>query len=140
MENKEISDLYNLIGKYKSIAIGGHVNPDGDCIGVCCGLFYYVKKYFPNADVRLYMEEWRDVFNYIDALSYAKQEYDGFEPEAVIVMDVSSVDRIGVIRELFEKCEETICIDHHISNTGIAKINHIEPHSSSASEVILKYA
>ena len=136
MKNKGIKDLYDFIGKYRSIAIGGHVDPDGDCIGACCGLFYYVRKYFPDTDVRLYLEEQRDVFKYITALSGSKEEYDGFKPEAVIVLDVSSVDRIGVIRELFENTGETICIDHHISNPGIAKVNHVISEASSASEVL----
>ena len=136
MKDKGIENLYDLIGKYRSIAIGGHVDPDGDCIGVCCGLFYYVRKYFPDTDVRLYLEEQRDVFKYINALSEASSEYDGFIPEAVVVLDVSSPDRIGVIRKLFESTEETICIDHHISNHGIAKVNHVIPDASSASEVL----
>ena len=39
-----MSKLLSAIEKAETIAIGGHVRPDGDCIGSCMGLFRYIKK------------------------------------------------------------------------------------------------
>ena len=35
-----------LQGKH-SVALGGHVRPDGDCVGACLGLYMYLKDQYP---------------------------------------------------------------------------------------------
>ena len=35
--------LNNALSKAASVAIGGHVRPDGDCVGSCMALYQYVK-------------------------------------------------------------------------------------------------
>ena len=45
MNRKDVFQL-NLIQKIEaanSIAIAGHVRPDGDCVGSCMGLYNYIK-------------------------------------------------------------------------------------------------
>ena len=34
--------LNKILGGVKEIAIGGHVRPDGDCVGSCMGLRQYI--------------------------------------------------------------------------------------------------
>ena len=36
------------LGSRDTIAIGGHVRPDGDCVGSCMALYLYIRKYFPD--------------------------------------------------------------------------------------------
>ena len=36
--------LNNILGEAFRIAIGGHVRPDGDCVGSCMGLYQYIKE------------------------------------------------------------------------------------------------
>lgn len=45
-----------LEGK-KSIVILGHVNPDGDCIGSCLGLYNYLKEIMRDLRFRSYLEK-----------------------------------------------------------------------------------
>lgn len=52
-----MSKLLSAIEKAETIAIGGHVRPDGDCIGSCMGLFRYIKKNYPDKQVCVYVEE-----------------------------------------------------------------------------------
>lgn len=54
----------------------------------------------------------------------------------MILLDVSSPDRIGVAGEALKTAKKTICLDHHISNHGFADENLIEPEMSSASELL----
>ena len=44
-----------LAGK-KSVGLAGHVRPDGDCVGSTLGVYNYIRKYYPDVDVRLYLE------------------------------------------------------------------------------------
>lgn len=60
-----MSKLLSAIEKAETIAIGGHVRPDGDCIGSCMGLFRYIKKNYPDKQVCVYVEEIPDAFDYL---------------------------------------------------------------------------
>ena len=31
----------------RTVAISGHIRPDGDCVGSCMGLYLYLKNNFP---------------------------------------------------------------------------------------------
>lgn len=121
-----------------SIAIAGHVRPDGDCVGSCMGLYNYIKENYPEKSVSVYMENMGEGFSYISRMDEVKHDYTGEKAELVILLDVSDVSRIGVAAELFADSQNTVCIDHHVSNHGIAMENVIEPSASSASEVLYK--
>ena len=47
MNSKKI-DLKELLKEKKKIALGGHVRPDGDCIGSVMGLYLYLKQEYPH--------------------------------------------------------------------------------------------
>ena len=49
--------LNNALSKATTVAISGHVRPDGDCVGSCMGLYQYVKNNYPNIQVDVYLEE-----------------------------------------------------------------------------------
>ncbi|MBQ9699829.1 MAG: bifunctional oligoribonuclease/PAP phosphatase NrnA [Lachnospiraceae bacterium] len=131
----------NLLAKIEaatSIAIAGHVRPDGDCVGSCMGLYNYIKDNYPSKQVSVYMEDMGDAFNYISRMDEVKHIDDGDKPSLVILLDVSDIERIGVIGHMFSSSKNTICIDHHVSNNGLAMENVIEPKASSTCQVLYK--
>ncbi len=134
----------NLISKIEaanSIAIAGHVRPDGDCVGSCMGLYNYIKDNYEGKSVTVYLEDIGDGFSYISRMDEVKHEAPKPDEEAelLILLDVSDVERIGVVYDMFKNSTNTVCIDHHISNPGLAMENIIEPNASSASEVLYKF-
>ncbi len=131
-------NLLEKIEAANSIAIAGHVRPDGDCVGSCMGLYNYIKENYPSKEVTVYMEDMGDAFDYISRMDEVKCEYDGAQADLVVLLDVSDVARIGVAGELFEQSGNTVCIDHHVSNPGLAMENVIEPQASSACQVLYK--
>ena len=62
-----------LEGK-KSIVILGHVNPDGDCIGSCLGLYNYLKENYEGLEVSVYLEKMGVKFSYLSG--YMADKYD----------------------------------------------------------------
>ena len=46
-------------GSY-SIAISGHVRPDGDCVGSCLGMALYLKKLLPGAVIDVFLEDFSE--------------------------------------------------------------------------------
>lgn len=132
-----MESIKEILENVKVAGIAGHIRPDGDCVGSCMGLYLYLRQEYPDMEVDVYMEQPLDVFNYIQGIDQIKTEpltdkhYDLF-----ITCDVSTVDRISVAGELFARADRTVCIDHHISNTGFAQVNHVKHDVSSASEVL----
>ena len=49
--NKNIKEIFNLIKKYDSITIFGHINPDGDCYGSSLALRELIRLNFPKKKV-----------------------------------------------------------------------------------------
>lgn len=56
--------------------------------------------------------------------------------DLIILLDVSSKDRIGVAAPLLEHAVHTVCIDHHVTNSGLCEVNHILADASSTCEVL----
>ena len=55
------------------IAISGHVRPDGDCIGACMGMYLYLKKALPEAEIDVYLESPAPVFSCIKGIDEIKR-------------------------------------------------------------------
>lgn len=128
------------IEKAASIGIGGHVRPDGDCVGSCLALCYYLKKKYPNIKVDIYLEYVQDEFGFLPFSDKVIQEIsqsDIPEYDTFIVLDCGDAERLGFAEPLFHKAKETINIDHHITNQGFADISVIKPDASSTCEVLM---
>lgn len=130
--------LNHALEQVKTVAIGGHVRPDGDCVGSCMGVYQYIKTWYPEIEVDVYLEDIPESFKRLIAVSdQIKGEvaevkaYDLF-----ITLDCADVARLGFSSALFENAKHTICVDHHVSNAAFADDNHIVPDASSTSELI----
>ena len=53
-----------------------------------------------------------------------------------ITQDCGDMERLGLFSHFCEEAKKTICIDHHVSNTGFADEDYIFPEASSTSELI----
>lgn len=125
-----------LTNNVKTVAIAGHVNPDGDCVGSCMALALYLKANYPEIETTVYLENIRPELTFIKDTEKVKQETGPDVPDLFVILDVSALDRIGVAGALLEKAPKTVCIDHHMSNSGLADINHIRPEVGSCAEVL----
>lgn len=125
-----------LEGK-KTAVILGHVNPDGDCIGSCLGMYNYLRENYPELDVSVYLETMGKKFDYLKGYADVKHT---FEPDRkfdlCLTLDASDVPRLGGFAPYLETAKDSLCIDHHITNPGLAKRNVIESGASSACEVL----
>lgn len=129
--------LNRLLKQADSIAIGGHVRPDGDCIGSGIGLCQYIKDNYKNKEVDVYLEEIPEKYRFLEGTENVRHEIpEGKIYDLFICLDCADLDRLGFSAPLFENAKNTLCIDHHVSNPGFAKENHIVPDASSTSELV----
>lgn len=131
-----MNNFETILEGIDTVAIAGHVNPDGDCIGSCMAMYLYLKENFKQLNVDVYLGEMRPVFGYIERIADVKHQTEGKEYDLLMLFDVSSAKRIAVVGEYLETAKKTVCIDHHVTNQGLAQVNYIEPEASSTCEVL----
>lgn len=132
-------DLNNLLESCESVAITGHIHPDGDCIGSCLGMYNYLKKLFPQISIDVFLEKASDVFDILPGVEDIKlpTSIDGGKVyDAFIVLDCGDEKRIGMLIDSFRKAKLTICIDHHESNNDFADVNLVLPNASATCEIV----
>ena len=136
-----IKTLDDLITKdVRTVALTGHVRPDGDCFGSTTAVWNYLTVNHPELSVRLYLESRPSIFRFLPGIEGALTEAEDLTPvDLFISCDVSTQDRIGVAGALFDSAKRRVCFDHHISNPGFADENYIYPDASSCAEVIFNY-
>lgn len=134
--SKKARKLKQMITAAGSIAIIGHVRPDGDCIGSTTGLYNYITENFKNKTVDVYAESFASSFKFLNGAKKIKHESDGTNYDLAISVDVSSLDRLGKFEDIFQNAISNICIDHHVSNPGFGDLCIVDGDASSACEVL----
>lgn len=132
--------LDELLEGVQTVAIGGHIRPDGDCVGSCLGLKNYILENYPVENVDVFMEKPADIFSYLKGFGdicsdfTTHNQYDVF-----FALDCGDTARLGGVYSIFENATKTVCIDHHISNIGYADVNYIDGGIGSTCEILFDF-
>ncbi len=130
-------NLTSLLQGVKTVAIAGHVHPDGDCVGSCIGLKLYLETCFPDIKTTVYLEEFPESFCFLKESGEVVHECSADEAyDVFFALDCGDEKRLGDAVKYFRTAGNTVCIDHHISNKAFARVNYIEPDASSTSELV----
>lgn len=122
-----------------TVAIAGHVRPDGDCVGSCLATYNYIRTYFPHVKADLYLEPIPNIFKFLKNSEEIKNECpDDRSYDLFIAQDCGDANRLGMAAKYFESAKHTICVDHHVSNQNFAEHNYIFPDASSTCELIFE--
>ena len=128
--------LKNELANVKTVAISGHIRPDGDCIGSCLGVWNYIQDNYPDIQADVYLEQVVSKFRFLKGADLVKTDcseernYDLF-----ISLDASDRERLGEAVKYLVTAKRSVCVDHHITNPGFADENWIVADASSASEL-----
>ena len=136
LENKQIlTEISQKISNAKNIAVAGHVNPDGDCIGSQLALKFGLESIGKKVTVindgpfdSAYSREYADKF-------YSSDEIMDKKFDLVIAVDVASRERIACDKNLLDS-NNMITIDHHNSTVPFTSVSWIDASFISASEMI----
>ena len=131
-------NLDEKIAAAQTVAIAGHVKPDGDCVGSCLAVCQYIRHYFPEKQVRVFLEAIPRIFYFLE---YARDiceapDKDNVRYDLFIALDCGDLQRLGGAAPLFKNAASTLCIDHHVSNRSFAEVNYVVPKASSTCELV----
>lgn len=134
-----MSILHEMLDGVRNVVILGHMRPDGDCAGSCLGLYNYLSEHYPEISAEVFLEPLSEKFSYLTGFEQVKsvippkacREFD-----LCVTLDASDKGRLGAFLPYLERAKKSFCVDHHITNSGFATVNVIEPEASSTCEVL----
>ena len=133
---KKSKQLFGMVQSANSIAIIGHVHPDGDCVGSTLGLYNYLNDNYKGKNVVVYMEGFAPCFKFLSGTRKVKHDVPEENYDLAISVDVSDPKRLGGFEKVFNSAISAVCIDHHVSNKGFGDFCYIDAKASSACEVL----
>ncbi len=132
-----MSRLLEMIQEAETIAVLGHVRPDGDCVGSCLAVCSYIREQAPEKTVQVYLEKPDGKFGYLKGFGDISQDAaSGISYDLCICLDSGDKERLGAFGVYLDTAKAGICVDHHITNRGYAGENVICPDASSTCEVL----
>lgn len=121
-----------------SVAILGHVRPDGDCLGSTLGLYHYLQINYPAVRAAVYLEESSPKFGYLPGYESIRHETDDNSYELCICLDSGDEERLGDFGIYLKNASKSLCLDHHITNTRYCEVNLVSENASSTCEVLFE--
>lgn len=123
----------------RTVAIAGHIRPDGDCVGACIGLWHYIRENFEQIQADIFLENPDEKFAVLEGFDKIRQaEEEDRDYDCFIALDCAVCERLGAAAGYFDRAGKTICVDHHVSNSGFADVQVIDPDASSTCEVLCR--
>lgn len=134
-----MTEIDSILKDAQSVAVSGHVRPDGDCVGSTLAVYNYIKDYYPDIKARLYLEPSPNIFKFMQRADEIDSGYaDDTVYDLFIACDCSDTGRLGSAAKYFESAKRTLCIDHHVTNGAFADTNYIFPDASSTCELVFE--
>jgi bifunctional oligoribonuclease and PAP phosphatase NrnA len=146
-ENNSFKEIFNQINNSKNILLSLHLGPDGDSLGSCISLKYFLEK-FLNKKVKLIssdmISENLTNFPFVSNIEFNKDiskiDFNKEKFDLVICLDIGSLEMLSK-DENFKFFEDlfVINIDHHETNTFFGNLNYVDPRKSSTCSVLLDF-
>lgn len=129
------ADIIRVIEEAENILLLTHINPDGDAVGSVYGF----KKSLEYIGKTVYAVTEEPLPRYLSMFQHEFITKNNFDEEydLVIAIDTGDMGRLGKCGELFRG--ETAVIDHHGTNEGFGKYNHVDGESGSCGEIIFDF-
>lgn len=128
-----LNAIRQKIDQAQSIAVFCHVRPDGDAMGSLTGFGWALEKAGKTVQFVCPDELPPDGWLRPEALGRTVAYVREPEPyDLSILLDISDIERAGSHFSGKGKPKPDICIDHHITNNGLAQLNWIDPDAPAA--------
>ena len=134
-----IDKIKSVFDKEDNFLILTHKNADVDAVGSALALKYYLEE--KNKKVRIGCESLNKQAKII--LDNLKERIDYYhytdEFRNIIILDTSSIKKLGIFEKATKKAENVVVIDHHEKNVRMEKYLYYNENLSSNSEIIYKF-
>lgn len=131
------TELLDFIDRHGPFYVIGHKEPDGDCIGSQLALASFLKRSGKNAYLCSAGPFTRtEIMVYENRFSSEAPPEKHTERAAALVLDCSSLQRIGSVAETLPKVPIAF-IDHHAAGNAVGDVVYIDDHAPSVTLMVL---
>lgn len=126
-----------LLKENQSFVLTAHISPDGDSLGSMLALYEFLVRQGKQVAVVL-DDTIPDVFRMLPCWDVIRtvDEAGNLTPDLLIILDASSIDRIGRVAEIVQAT--TLNIDHHVSNQGFTDYRLLDSEAAATGELIYR--
>ena len=146
--NNEITEIVqNLLASPQKVIIIGHKNPDGDAVGSCLGLSFFLTSLGHKTTV-IMPNDFPDFLKWMpgvdDVVIFEKETEKSIEvikdSDLIFTLDFNSLDRVGHLQKVLEDCKaKFVMIDHHQQPADYAVATYSDVKMSSTSEMVYHF-
>ena len=147
MDKETTQIVERLLASPKKIVFVGHKNPDGDAIGSCLGLCFFLKNLghettviMPNdfPDFLKWLPGVENIIVHEKDTASSTQKIE--EADVIFTLDFNSLDRIGELQAILESNKaKFVMIDHHQQPADYAVATFSDVKMSSTSEMVFHF-
>ncbi|HLT49067.1 MAG TPA: bifunctional oligoribonuclease/PAP phosphatase NrnA [Aequorivita sp.] len=137
-----------LLASAQKVVIVGHKNPDGDAVGSCLGLSFFLKSLGHNTTV-IMPNDFPDFLKWLpgveEIIVHEREREKSTElinsSDLVFTLDFNSLDRVGgELQTVLENCSaKFVMIDHHQQPADYAVATYSDVKMSSTSEMVFHF-
>lgn len=132
---KTTTAIIDAIKAADRILVCGHIRPDGDCVSSAVAVRLLCAKLGKTADAICGDGERPVTFEFLPEYDkFGKIGHDKYD--LFIAVDCAADKRLGDGLKYLSAATNSINIDHHPTNDGYCKINHIDPSACSTCAVL----
>ena len=144
MNSETTTSVKKLLDTPKNIVIIGHKNPDGDAIGSCLALYFFLKKLGHNPTVMV-PNDFPSFLKWLpgsDTISIYEKNIDYCrtlisKTDLIFTLDFNSLTRVGIMQNQLEKSDaKFIMIDHHQQPSDYSFATYSDAAMSSTCEMV----
>src|SRR5581483_10171212 len=135
-------DAKELVRRAQNVIVCAHVNPDGDTLGSMLGMYHVLTaagKYAQRACNNTTPPQ----LAFLPGSEGVGPDISDRPWDLIICHDASDIARFGSVyedhKDLFERVP-SICIDHHVTNSGWATVNLIDTSAAATAEMVYYFA
>lgn len=147
MEKETVVIINKLLESPKQIVVVGHKNPDGDAIGSCLGLSFFLKQrghevqvIMPNdfPEFLKWLPGCNTILTYDREAGKVKEKIT--KAELIFTLDFNALNRTGDLAEILEKATaEFVMIDHHQQPDDYAVATYSDVSMSSTAQMVYHF-
>jgi phosphoesterase RecJ-like protein len=137
----DFKNMCQVLLEAKTIALVGHIRPDGDAVGSCITLMHALKDRGKLRVDVFFDDEIPENFCYMPGYEELKRYPTGVADryDLLVTLDCSSEDRLGACAELRDHASKVIVFDHHLNNGIAADISILNPQRASTGEMLFEF-
>ncbi len=130
-------EALSLLRENQSFVLTAHISPDGDSLGSMLALYEFLVRQGKQVVVAL-DDTIPDVFRMLPCWDVIRtvDELGKLKPDLVVILDASTLDRIGRVSEIVDA--PTLNIDHHVSNQGFTDYRLLDSEAAATGEIVYR--